>query len=74
MLESRTKGNQVIDNETISEEIDFGDPLAGIEEVLERSKLPESLYAQATAVAVAMVMPNAETSFKHGLVSDGSKD
>jgi DNA repair exonuclease SbcCD nuclease subunit len=74
MLESRTKGNQLVDNASVSEEIDFGDPLAGIEEVLERSKLPESLYAQATAIAAAMVMPNAETSSKHGSVSNGSKD
>lgn len=51
LLETKTKGEQAIDNSTVATEVDFGDPLTGLTEVLDRSNLPDRLVVRAVEVA-----------------------
>jgi DNA repair exonuclease SbcCD nuclease subunit len=55
LLEARTKGEQQVDNTYVAGEIDFGEPLAGLESVLNRFELPERLQPVAIDVAHKLV-------------------
>lgn len=55
VVDLKPLGNKLKEDEhnrqVIQEEIDFGDPLAGFEDTLKRTKLPESFYEEAKDLA-----------------------
>lgn len=51
LLDSKKASGADVTHQTVAEEIDFGDPLAGLEIVLERAKLAEELRPRATEEA-----------------------
>jgi DNA repair exonuclease SbcCD nuclease subunit len=53
-LISKKESEETAQKAVLVDEIDFGDPLAGLEETLSRTKLPESIYPEARQVAASL--------------------
>jgi DNA repair exonuclease SbcCD nuclease subunit len=53
-LVSKKESDDAAQKAVLVDEIDFGDPLAGLEETLKRTKLPESVYPEARTIAESL--------------------